>query len=148
MKVFIVYPGLGNRDYGRRDWSRWRRDILYPQNLALTSLTSGGRSVSIVRSRTQSTGYFFFRCVPFFSLPIVRRRRLALSTELNWRRRQNAVSETSCLKDRTMGNIQNCITLSLSLGHIVSYIDCSTNTCNADTHNCCTQRLMSGSPIL
>jgi lipopolysaccharide/colanic/teichoic acid biosynthesis glycosyltransferase len=32
---------------------------LYPQQLALTSPTSGGRSVGIVRSRTDSTDFFF-----------------------------------------------------------------------------------------
>jgi hypothetical protein len=31
----------------------------YPQKLALTSLTSGGRSVDIVRSRTQATEFSF-----------------------------------------------------------------------------------------
>jgi hypothetical protein len=30
---------------------------LYPQKLALTSPTSGGRSVDIVRSRTQATEF-------------------------------------------------------------------------------------------
>jgi hypothetical protein len=30
---------------------------LYPQKLALTSPTLGGRSVGIVRSRTQATGF-------------------------------------------------------------------------------------------
>jgi hypothetical protein len=44
--------GLENRDYGRRDSSRWQRGTLYPQQLTLTSLTSGGHSVGIVRSRT------------------------------------------------------------------------------------------------
>jgi hypothetical protein len=34
------------------------RGTLYPQKLALTSLTSGGRSVDIVRSRTQTTEFF------------------------------------------------------------------------------------------
>jgi hypothetical protein len=48
---------LGNREYGRRDSSRWPRGTLYPQNLALNSLTSGGRSVGIVRSRTQATEF-------------------------------------------------------------------------------------------
>jgi hypothetical protein len=52
--------GLENRDYGRRDSSCWPRGILYPQKLALTSLTSGGRSVGIVRSRTQATEFSFF----------------------------------------------------------------------------------------
>jgi hypothetical protein len=32
--------------------------LLYPQMLALTSPTSGGRSVGIVRSRTQATEFF------------------------------------------------------------------------------------------
>jgi hypothetical protein len=45
--------GLEIREYGRRDPSRRPRGTLYPQKLALTSLTSGGRSVGIVRSRTQ-----------------------------------------------------------------------------------------------
>ena len=34
---------------------------LYPQKLALTSPTGGGRSVGIVLSRTNATGFFFFR---------------------------------------------------------------------------------------
>ena len=33
---------------------------LYPQKLALTSSTGGGRSVGIVRSRTKATEFFFF----------------------------------------------------------------------------------------
>jgi hypothetical protein len=45
---------LENREYGRRDTSHWPRGTLYPQKLAITSPTSGGRSVSIVRSRTQT----------------------------------------------------------------------------------------------
>jgi hypothetical protein len=47
--------GLECREYGRRDSSRWPNGILYPQNLALTSPTSGGHSVGIFRSRTQAT---------------------------------------------------------------------------------------------
>jgi len=31
---------------------------LYPQKLALTSLTGGGRSVGMVRSRTKATEFF------------------------------------------------------------------------------------------
>jgi hypothetical protein len=45
--------GLENQDYGRRDPPSWLRDTLYPQMLALTSPTSGGRSVGIVRPRTR-----------------------------------------------------------------------------------------------
>jgi hypothetical protein len=44
------------RNYGRRDPLRWPRDTLYPQKLVLTSPTSGGRSVGIVRLRTKSHG--------------------------------------------------------------------------------------------
>jgi hypothetical protein len=52
--------GLKIRDYCRRDPSRWPRGTLYPQKLALTSLTSGGHSIGIVRSRTQTTEFLFF----------------------------------------------------------------------------------------
>jgi hypothetical protein len=51
--------GLENRDYGCTDSSCWPRGTLYPQKLVLTSLTSGGRSVGIVRLRTQATEYSF-----------------------------------------------------------------------------------------
>jgi hypothetical protein len=47
--------GLENRDYGRRGPAALTMRPLYPQKLALTSPTSGGRSVSIVRSRTKAT---------------------------------------------------------------------------------------------
>jgi hypothetical protein len=47
--------GVGNREYGNRDPLCRPRDILYPKKLALTSPTSGGRSVGIVRSRTKAT---------------------------------------------------------------------------------------------
>jgi hypothetical protein len=46
--------GLENQDYGRRDPSRWLRGILYSQKLPLTSPKRGGRSVGIVRSRTEA----------------------------------------------------------------------------------------------
>jgi hypothetical protein len=52
--------GLESREYGRRDPPRWPRGTLSPQKLALTSPTSGGRSVGIVRSWTQATEAFFF----------------------------------------------------------------------------------------
>jgi hypothetical protein len=55
-KVCLVKLGLRcrNQRYGRRDPSRWPRGTLYPQKFTLTSPTSGGRSVGIVRSRTQT----------------------------------------------------------------------------------------------
>jgi hypothetical protein len=36
---------------------RWPRDTLYPQKLAITSPTSGGRSVGIVRLRAKATEF-------------------------------------------------------------------------------------------
>jgi hypothetical protein len=47
--------GLENRDYDRRGSAA---TPLYPQKLALTSPTSGGRSVGIVRFRTQATEFY------------------------------------------------------------------------------------------
>jgi hypothetical protein len=38
---------------------RCPRDTLYPQKLALTSLTSGGRSVGIFCSQTKATEFSF-----------------------------------------------------------------------------------------
>jgi hypothetical protein len=49
--------GLESREYGRRDSSRWPHGTFYPQKLALTWPTSGGRLVGIVRSRTQATAF-------------------------------------------------------------------------------------------
>jgi hypothetical protein len=50
--------GLENREYSRGNPLRWPRDTLYPQKLALTSPTSGGRSVGIVCLRTKATEFF------------------------------------------------------------------------------------------
>jgi hypothetical protein len=58
--------GLENQEYGRRDPSRWPRGTLYPQNLALNSLTSGCRSVGIIRSRTQATEFFNSAVLKYF----------------------------------------------------------------------------------
>jgi hypothetical protein len=52
--------GLENREYGRGDPLRWPRDTLYPQKWALTSSTSRGRSVGIVRLRTKATEFVCF----------------------------------------------------------------------------------------
>jgi hypothetical protein len=51
--------GLDIRGYGNRDLPRCRRDKLHPYMLALTSPTSGGRSLGIVQSLTQGTGISF-----------------------------------------------------------------------------------------
>jgi hypothetical protein len=53
-------PGLENREYGRRNPSRWPRCTLYRQKLALTLPTSGGRPVGVVRSRTKATEFEAF----------------------------------------------------------------------------------------
>jgi hypothetical protein len=50
--------GLENREYCRRYPLRWPRNTLYPQKLALTSPTSGGRSVGIVRLRAKGTEWY------------------------------------------------------------------------------------------
>jgi hypothetical protein len=52
--------GLEKREYCCRDQSRWPRGNFYQQKLALTSPTSHGRSVCIVRSRTQTTEFVLF----------------------------------------------------------------------------------------
>jgi hypothetical protein len=52
--------GLETREYGCGDPLRWQRDTFYPQKLALTSPTSGGRSVGIVRLRTKPLSLFCF----------------------------------------------------------------------------------------
>jgi hypothetical protein len=51
---FWLYIRCCDREYGRSDPSRWPRGTFYQQTLAITSSTSGGRSVGIVRSRTQT----------------------------------------------------------------------------------------------
>jgi hypothetical protein len=53
--------GLQDRDYGRRDPLCRPQNILYTQKLAVTSPTSGDRSVGIVRSQTKNHGVCF-RC--------------------------------------------------------------------------------------
>jgi hypothetical protein len=50
---------IESQEYGRRDPSRLPRDTFYTQKLSLTSLTRSGRSVGIVRSRTQATEFSF-----------------------------------------------------------------------------------------
>jgi hypothetical protein len=52
---------LENREYGHRDSSGCPSGTLFPQKLALISLTSGGRSVGIVRSQTEATEFLLYR---------------------------------------------------------------------------------------
>jgi hypothetical protein len=46
-----------NWKYGRKDPSRWPRGIPFPQMLAVTSPTSGSRSIGIVRLRNYTTEF-------------------------------------------------------------------------------------------
>jgi hypothetical protein len=48
--------GQEHRINGKGDPLRWPRDTIYPQKLALTSPTSDGRSIGIVRLRTEGHG--------------------------------------------------------------------------------------------
>jgi hypothetical protein len=50
--------GLQSREYSRRDPSSSPLGTLYPQKLALTSPTRGGRSVGMLCSRSQATEFF------------------------------------------------------------------------------------------
>jgi hypothetical protein len=59
-----IGSALENREYCRTDPSRWPRGALYPQKWALTSPSSGSRSVGIVRSRTQATKFYFISAYP------------------------------------------------------------------------------------
>jgi hypothetical protein len=54
--VVVVVVGPENRDYGRRDPSRWPCDTIYPKKFALTWLTSGGRSRTEATDSTFITG--------------------------------------------------------------------------------------------
>jgi hypothetical protein len=52
--------GLVNREYDRSGSAALTtRHHFYPQKSALISPTNGGRSVGVVRSRTQATEFFF-----------------------------------------------------------------------------------------
>jgi hypothetical protein len=51
--------GLESREYDRRDPLCWQHGTLYPLKFALTSPTSGGRSIGIARSRAKATEFVF-----------------------------------------------------------------------------------------
>jgi hypothetical protein len=57
---------------GRGDSLRWPHDTLYPAMLALTSPTSGGRSVSIVRWRSKAPEFLFFYIPCIFIIAVLR----------------------------------------------------------------------------
>jgi hypothetical protein len=70
--------GLESREYGRGDPLRRPRDTIYPQKLALTWPTSGGRSVSIVRLRIKTTEFSLVLVECIKQLMLSRRRADAL----------------------------------------------------------------------
>jgi hypothetical protein len=55
----ISGSGLETREYGRRDLSRWPRNILYPQKVGSNFAHKQCQSVGIVRSRTRTTEFAF-----------------------------------------------------------------------------------------
>jgi hypothetical protein len=61
--------GLENREYCRRDPSRWPRRTLYPQKLVLISPTSGGRSVGIVSLADSDHGLLLLALLLLFACP-------------------------------------------------------------------------------
>jgi hypothetical protein len=71
------------REYGRRDPSLLPRGTLYPQKLATTSPRSCGRSVGIVRSRTQTMEFVLsVNCIALskgraFQIDLIARREIS-----------------------------------------------------------------------
>jgi hypothetical protein len=59
IKELLEWKGSGSGQENRINRSVALTTTLYPQKLALTSPTSGGRSVDIVRLRTKGDGFFF-----------------------------------------------------------------------------------------
>jgi hypothetical protein len=53
--------GLENKEYDSVDPSHYPRGTFWPQKLALTPPTSDGRSVGIIRSRTQTMEFYLQR---------------------------------------------------------------------------------------
>jgi hypothetical protein len=83
ISIIIIILGLENRDYGRGDPLRWPRDTLYPQKLAITSPTSGGRSVGIVRLRTKATEFSFIIIIIIIIIIITTTNKIKTWTELS-----------------------------------------------------------------
>jgi hypothetical protein len=62
------HSSLESQEYGCRVPWRWPRGTFYPRKLELTSPTSGGRSVGIVRLRTQATEF----CCTYYTTSLSR----------------------------------------------------------------------------
>jgi hypothetical protein len=75
------YSSLENQDYSHTDYAT----PLYPQKLALTSPTSGTRSIGIVWSRTQATKFFSFILVlTLDSIPSAYSSKQAINKTIIW----------------------------------------------------------------
>jgi hypothetical protein len=74
-------PCLESQDYGRRDPQRWPRGTLCPQKLQLTSPTSRGHSVGILRSQTKATELLLLSPQPSSSSTLTE----SLNNHLNWK---------------------------------------------------------------
>jgi hypothetical protein len=70
--LVLNFPGQKNRFNDGGDPLHWPPDTLYPQKLAPTSPTSGGRSVGIVCLRTKGHGVKFFSFSTFCNRKIFR----------------------------------------------------------------------------
>jgi hypothetical protein len=90
--------GLENRNYGRGDPLSWLRDTLYTQKLTLASPTSDGRSVGIVRSRTQATEFFSVRTAYACTWTYVKKHKPGNTKSRHnfWNPRWNQNCVTSC----------------------------------------------------
>jgi hypothetical protein len=86
---------LENREYGRRDPSRWPRGTLYPQKLAITSPTSGGRSVSIVHSRTQ-TMELYLKYNTYSFMKLITNISLKCNSVCSWKKKPYMVGNWKC----------------------------------------------------
>jgi hypothetical protein len=60
--MYTDMAGLESREYSRLNPLRLPRNTLCRQQLALTSPTCGGRSVTVVRSRTKATEFYTGMC--------------------------------------------------------------------------------------
>jgi hypothetical protein len=69
LPLLCILSGFTSRsrkpEYGRRDPSRGPLGTFCPQKLALTSPTSGGRSVGIVFSRIKTMEFSFLVALPW-----------------------------------------------------------------------------------
>jgi hypothetical protein len=64
LSPFMLESGLEIREHGcRGSAALTMRDPLYPQRFELSSPTSGGHSIGIVRSRTKATELLFITYV-------------------------------------------------------------------------------------